>query len=119
MNFEHIEDAVEELTQAFRENIKKHWIQALRSGNYKQDRIYLCDCFDVLAEVIGAEKKINCDGQVSYSLKNYVGVTSSDCTTVVPTDWLGIPQYKITKLVDMNDTGRPFSEIADWIEANV
>lgn len=90
-------------------DIKKQWIEALRSGKYTQGQEYLfrdgkhC-CLGVLGEVCGIPRE-ELDG---------MGLT--------PIEALKLFDYKhMSEVVAMNDSQdqKSFREIADWIEANV
>ena len=99
--------------------LKTKWIEALRSGNYKQGTSHLrtiddcyC-CLGVLADVNKETWTVRKHNNVyeiqemfGYSLpKNYEKMLSSEDQG---------------SLMQMNDTdGYRFDEIADWIEANV
>jgi hypothetical protein len=57
-----------------KKSVMKKWVAALRSGKYKQGRGVLSQdgkycCLGVLCEVLGAEKKVDSDGIVSYGVK--------------------------------------------------
>jgi len=97
-----------------RKELKDPWIKALRSGLYDQDAGYLktdygyC-CLGVLCHInkipIKTESTLcGLDDPLSYSntnLKNFMGIDDD----------------QFNHLIDMNDSeGRPFEEIADYIE---
>jgi hypothetical protein len=101
--------------------LKAKWVEALRSGEYKQTRNYLQDeygfcCLGVLCEVMGLE---NTEDDIlditryyyegDYNISLFPGNLGSD---------LEIDHDEGT-LVNMNDNGKTFSEIADWIEKNL
>lgn len=98
---------------------KAQWIAALRSGEYKQgkhrlfkDGAYCC---------LGVACKVS--GLSDDDLKDYVytGIIDVNHPGVLPqvlvkTFLNDVPH----KLADMNDKGdKSFSQIADWIEANL
>ena len=103
--------------------IAKKWVAALRSGEYDQGKSALCwitpygvkyCCLGVLHEVIhgedawkistnawsNKEKLITVNGNISY----YGGIYFD---------------HLVHELVEMNDGGSTFNEIADWIEDHV
>lgn len=110
--------------------LKQQWLEALRSGKYEQGQSNLCSisyrggfehcCLGVLAEVYGRKRSdlINHDHLDRIGLSRLLG------------EWgdhdLGFnannPETHHTvqrKLAAMNDGGKSFAEIADWIEANI
>lgn len=123
-----------------REDIKKLWVDALRSGKYLQghgrlaaspkhlDKIEYC-CLGVLCEVlidnhiVNLEKKEHDEGDFTSiffdennmvlpeKVKNIVGVSDFDI--------VAIDDYEktfTTNLAEHNDNGATFEEIADIIE---
>jgi hypothetical protein len=100
------------------EDFKQRWIAALRSGEYKQgaDIMYnkRTDCYcclGVASAICGVSKELM---EVGYFYPT---------TTNVPKEFpsLILTNTKIRdRLITMNDTDeKSFSEIADWIEANL
>ena len=107
------------------QEIKKQWIAALRSGNYLQTKEFLktapvrggqpryC-CLGVLCEIQGAKSSRAAKGLTYF---NFFGKQNQGRE-----DW---PPYGLSaeltmrqkrKLANMNDEGRTFTEIADYIE---
>lgn len=97
-------------------DLKKRWIEALRSGKYTQGTTYLnyqgkqC-CLGVLC-LIENEK-------TSYSPGNPMTLLSSEQRAK-----FGLSDHMVNKCIAMNDgmlEGRihSFSEIADWLKANL
>ena len=94
------------------------WIAALRSGEYKQCRSYLFDgegycCLGVAAEIAGHDLEL---GPKDYTL------LYDDVFEKVPDEIkdTGLVKNKFAaELTKMNDNGKTFDEIADWIEKNV
>ncbi len=108
---------------------KAKWVKALRSGRYKQahkalrrpilldtgeSKIGYC-CLGVACDLI--------DPSIWEPSKNPEGTNDSF-------DWGGVPSFSTrafpfvtppvsAQLAQMNDEGKTFSEIADWIEANL
>lgn len=92
--------------------LKAKWIEALRSGKYQQTQHRLKDdkgfcCLGVLCDVQGADfKAIRAKYDtlsLSQSPPEYLGTIGGACST----------------LVQMNDEGKSFAEIADYIEQNL
>lgn len=109
---------------------RKAWVQALRSGEYKQGNGYLhygdtyC-CLGVACDLAvkdGVEMDVDADDDE--------GAVAYDGAAVIPPSkaqsWLGLSdpygRYmrddKIHYLTSLNDAGTPFAEIADLIESN-
>lgn len=95
--------------------IKTKWVDALRSGAYKQGQYTLrrsdntyC-CLGVLHEIVEGPKswQINEDG-TRFVGKGYAIITYN----------CGFDTEHIDRVMGMNDTGATFAEIADYIEEN-
>jgi hypothetical protein len=111
--------------------IKKIWVEALRSGKYKQGWGSLCQtidgedlycCLGVLAnECIEGEWEpcTVCDGEVKWAISK--GYSKSFC--YIPEELLieiGIDVNDKMDLIYFNDNlGEDFKTIADWIEKNL
>jgi hypothetical protein len=102
--------------------IKTKWLKALRSGKYKQTKNVLrkarggfC-CLGVLCDIVKP------DGWYKDQDKVW-GFQGSECTyDFPPTSILaetGLPTELGSDLAVMNDSGRSFKEIADYIEERV
>jgi hypothetical protein len=97
------------------QEIKTKWVAALRSGNYKQGRYVLRDesgfycCLGVLCEVIGDEIEPT-EAYLSVARRNELGLNA---------DHPGTEHSEQSHLAHMNDDGKSFAEIADYIEANL
>jgi len=101
-------------------DVKKKWIDALRSGDYKQTTHVLrkgnsyC-CLGVLCDVMDCkwEKDTEC----------YVAHYDNDSEySILPNTVMKevhIHTDEEIKLTNMNDSGADFDEIADWIEENL
>lgn len=100
---------------------KQKWLEALRGGKYKQGKNVLrtaqdefC-CLGVLCDVVSPEGWLADDSREG-------GFLHSDRKGFLP---LGVkyetafPSIHEVKLTNMNDEGKSFAEIADWIETNV
>ena len=97
--------------------IKSIWIAALRSDKYEQgqQRLRSLDnkfcCLGVLGDCL------NADWQKSFDCYTI------NCFTHKPPvemqDRAGLFNSDVEHLIDMNDGGKTFDEIADWIEKNL
>jgi hypothetical protein len=119
------------------------WVKALRSGDYEQGQEYLCRggrfcCLGVLCEIQGLRKEV-AENDIYYvfeGLKTPSGGTRSLQRAVIPQgaqptiledlnlrqvveDDEGDKRTLHTHLICMNDDGKSFNEIADYIEGVV
>lgn len=110
-------------------DVKVQWVEALRSGKFKQtlmvlhrtqtspidDRPIGFCCLGVLCEVVGLESFQQRDRTIYiYEL--------GDMSTSLNTDFqmsVSLDDRAHEKLIALNDAGKSFAEIADWIEANL
>jgi hypothetical protein len=111
------------------QDVKKRWVEALRSGKYQQGRGHLCDgstycCLGVLCELVVPEMKI---------LRVGLGFSYGHSLTCLPreaNERSGVAPETEEILIEMNDGNRAlgvkrdtgkktFAEIADWIEENL
>ena len=99
---------------------KAKWLEALRSGKYKQGRGFLrigenfC-CLGVLHDVTGGNWHTK-DGII---LTGSINQKNSHCGYLVGTFLQGLSKNIARDLATLNDKGSTFSEIADYIEKNV
>lgn len=107
--------------------LKTKWVEALRSGEYTQGKHRLrtkdndfC-CLGVLCDIVdpsGWEMSVLSD---CYEYENYVGTLPMAFAQDI--DFPLVVQKGMTNfeaiLQNMNDSGVPFSEIADYIEENL
>lgn len=106
-----------------REDLKKHWITALRSEKYKQGKRALYDkrsdsycCLGVLCEISGLKKESfsSASSVMKYTFDN------NSCSAFLPpafTVYAELPFPVQFKLQDMNDNQEcSFDDIADFIE---
>lgn len=104
--------------------LKKAWVKALRSGNYRQakhglinrqgDRVRYC-CLGVLCRVAGG--KFDNEGMARVPSKGLTSVAYLGSTLLKE---FGFDMTAECHLADMNDThSKSFKEIADWIEENL
>ncbi len=98
--------------------VKQAWLQALRSGEYKRAQGQLrkysehC-CLGVLCEVASLTRNtINC----GYSLP---GMETTEGLLGNFGSEFGLSKTTQNRLASMNDSGKSFLQIADWIEANL
>lgn len=99
--------------------IKGKWMEALRSGSYKQGMKLLrpendrwC-CLGVLCNLINPQDWV----QNEYG--DYSWKTEQELLPWQTNDSVGISANDEGILSDMNDDGKTFLEIADYIEANL
>lgn len=106
--------------------IKKMWVDALRSGKYKQGQGWLrtannkyC-CLGVLCDLAVNEERVRRD-----LVKDVYAYGKQDRMSVLPSeviDWAELDQHgtygENRCLVYDNDGGKSFAEIADIIEEN-
>lgn len=93
-------------------DLKAKWITALRGGKYQQTTYNLKDetgfcCLGVLCDIQGADFS---------RIKNEYGTLSLSCS---PPEYLGTLGSRSSQLSMMNDAGKTFSEIADYIDNNL
>lgn len=118
------------------------WVQALRSGEYEQGQDYLCRggkfcCLGVLCEIQGLPKE-DVEGDIYYVFEGLDSYATKRALqqSVIPraaqstiledlnlrqavTDEVGDQRALHTHLICMNDEGKTFTEIADYIEGVV
>lgn len=106
-------------------HFKKLWIDALRSGKYSQTqgRLRIEDsycCLGVICDLLVPDEWEFAHINEETGLTHYT--TRGNAHDVLPgslADILGIDWDTQNKLVDINDSGKSFLEIADWIEKNL
>jgi hypothetical protein len=98
--------------------LKRKWVEALRSGGYKQGKGWLRtadDCFcciGVLCDISGKGEWTDAEPNKAYITPEWYG-------SALPDPKL-LPKTYADKLIFLNDgEGKSFAEIADWIEENV
>lgn len=115
------------------QDIKKKWVDALRSGDYdqvlgalKREQVLsetglgYC-CLGVLCEVMGVENEKKEEGTV-YDFLFPRGGWSSRETTMPEPGWaedIGLDWNTAHYLAKMNDDGESFEVIARYVEENV
>lgn len=103
--------------------LKTKWLKALRSGKYRQGGCYLKNgrkfcCLGVLADIQGAKWHSN---SLTYTevpeIKNINPGWQHDMLT--PREAGGLRTSVMKTLATMNDDGKTFKEIADYIEKRI
>lgn len=106
------------------EQFKNQWVEALRSGNYEQGRVYLYNksysgpatycCLGVACSILG--QKIPSDHFILGSSNPFFKYRSE--FGLIPAELAddSITQIQLSKF---NDRGATFNQIADWIENNL
>ena len=105
------------------QQVKEKWLSALRSGHYKQTQNYLyadngfC-CLGVLCDLYGKEHNVEWNFDEDGNYYRFQDETGSLPLSVI--EWAGVgshnPSIPGTSLVELNDTGSTFNQIADFIE---
>jgi hypothetical protein len=97
---------------------KAAWIARLRSGKVEQGQKRLeyltgeqC-CLGVAANLALVPKRVCTDVYV-------FDFGDPPRSGRPPNGWMGLREAQITELAAMNDTGKTFAQIADWIEQNI
>lgn len=104
-------------------NVKTLWITALRSGEFMQGQGQLrtgdkfC-CLGVLSELAKREgldvKAVNGEGH------SWLYASQKHFLPQIVAEWAGVTEFNDKqKLMNMNDGGDSFEEIADWIDGNL
>jgi hypothetical protein len=106
------------------QELKRKWVEALRSGKYQQTQGLLnrtipsegkpagmC-CLGVLCDVIDPEGWVVVDSMTK-------GFRNSDTTGYLPEDLSEDLDGRDILLAHRNDAGATFEELADYIEANL
>lgn len=97
------------------------WLAALRSGKYKQGKEALKDhkgrycCLGVACEIAGHNLDEDGKGEFGFIGSAYKNPKTPREISMDDDDGEDLPG----KLAYMNDSGRTFDEIANWIEDNV
>lgn len=109
--------------------LKAKWVKALRSGAYEQTQGTLCAeggfcCLGVLCDLTGRGEWVDVESPHRVGIKRfqYGASLSSSSTQYFPWPFkteMGLSDEVLDPLMDMNDHGKSFSEIADYIEENL
>jgi hypothetical protein len=103
--------------------VKKLWLEALRSGNYEQTRFFLRDkrgycCLGVLCDLHpDVDWSRSTPGVAFYPFDEDemdLGILPDKASS-----WSGLTDEQRNILMNMNDDGKSFEEIADYIENNI
>lgn len=108
--------------------VKRKWVKALRSGEYEQASEVLCErvdgftshcCLGVLVEEMAPAALIWDTEDAAYDIAH---IGDDYESSFIPDDlaclW-GLTEDAQSQLGNLNDSGKPFPVIADWIEANL
>ena len=99
--------------------VKNKWVGALRSSDYEQGRQQLCDgerfcALGVLCDTLGLGFSVLSDGRRAYRDRD--GYRDSRVFPMHVSEEIGLAGIEISDIAKMNDEGRTFGEIADYIE---
>jgi hypothetical protein len=116
--------------QKMNPEVKARWVEALRSGRYEQIQKWLhtetgyC-CLGVLCDLSGLGQwqgrtmgRDNFFAFVEHD-KVYDAQSGDGFPTGGVDQWAGLDFGRYEVIAKMNDDGKSFSEIADWIETNL
>lgn len=98
----------------------KEWVAALRSGEYEQGRAFLRSQENAYC-CLGVACDIALQGE-EWEFQDGRWVTKEGYAGHLPVklwDRLGVSWDRESTLIHMNDSGKSFPEIADWIETNI
>jgi len=108
--------------------LKKKWVEALRSGKYKQTKDYLkikkasgyshC-CLGVLCEVAGSRMSPIPDYTISGTVYGVGKEQDAEMLTENMARRFGISLFDAKTLASMNDQGKSFREIATYINRKI
>ena len=114
--------------------LKTKWIEALRSGEYRQAQGILKDvsgsaycCLGVLCEISGIGSfedseyclELTPEQQAEYDYDEEMAYAEGELSLPM-LDSFGLNSTQQSTLIQMNDNDlSPFNEIADWIEKNL
>lgn len=106
--------------------IKKEWVTALRSGEYKQGKTQLrtaddkfC-CLGVLCDIALKHGVVESPKLFEHG-QNYSGYMYEEEATMLPVEvqkWVG-GHVRQMPLINLNDSGKSFETIANYIEENL
>lgn len=100
------------------EDFKKKWLEALRSGEYKQGVGTLYDKVTNAHCCIGVACYLH--NGVNANLCGFLPQSGVSGYSALPDAISGGFSNDVTaQLITMNDSGKSFAEIADWIEKNL
>ena len=104
-------------------DIKRRWVEALRSGEYEQGNLRLRDdgahcCLGVLCDVHDPTGWVEGGARDGFSYR-YGTVTDPIGLPDPLREAIGMNSHYEGIVISMNDSGSTFAEIADWIEAHI
>lgn len=110
-------------------DVKAKWVEALRSGKYLQTQGVLRDasdrhcCLGVLCDITDPADWIwledeNGAPREGWAYRHGKG-TDTDILPGLLGEELGLDTFYEERLTEMNDNGKSFDEIADYIEKNL
>lgn len=106
------------------QEIKKQWVDLLRSGNYQQGKNYLkvgqnyC-CLGVLCDIIPDRQWVNYENESGDYCK-YREELADKCVPTSANSLVQLTRTQSEALVELNDIkGASFIEIAEYIEKNL
>src|SRR5579859_2213917 len=116
--------------------IKTKWLAALRSGEYEQGQNYLNSdnqfcCLGVLCDIYGKENDIawkvsgvgnamsmhSSRGILPDKVRDWAELVYKDPLVQIPNSETGVPYSE--NISTLNDSGKTFLQIADFIEAQL
>jgi hypothetical protein len=106
--------------------IKAKWIADLRANPDLQGRTYLrrtrdgkfC-CMGRLCEIMGIEFNHDIEGYIFYSVIENSPFSRNGQIPITVLGRFFLTEKDQDTLIGMNDRGKTFAEIADWIEENL
>ena len=114
-------------------NVRTLWIEALRSGEYKQTREYLHNpqgycCLGVLCDIFRKQNPSSCEWVLPQDKGSYVFSTNEEedgwvqeesYPPILVRDWAGLSYSNMMALAKLNDDDHfTFNEIANVLEEN-
>ena len=104
---------------------KAKWVAALRSGEYKQGKYVLRDqennfcCLGVLMDIDGCLWNPTELCRVKTNIYSVDGSGETTKLTAITAVKFDLSDEKQVSLISMNDSGKTFAEIADYIEKDL
>lgn len=111
-----------------KKDLKKRWVEALRSGDYEQGdgalcRIYgdnaLYCCLGVLVELVRGEDVWEKIPNQRWLIPRAASIGDTAFPSSTFLDSVGLKTEFADEVAHKNDFGHSFEEIADWIEENI
>jgi hypothetical protein len=116
------------MSDTTKDELRKEWLEALRSGKYKQaqDALHIPDegycCLGVLCEVLSNKGIMRRLGYAyTFDTQDEDGVITMETELQQPIrDLVGLDKRVTGRLIEMNDLAQnSFNEIADYLEKEV